>query len=48
MSWCQLAILTDEVSQDLDAVLRFAREEGLDGIEVRSLFGEGISRFIDG
>ncbi len=42
MSWCRLAILTDEVSQDLDTVLRFAKEEMLDGIEVRSLFGKAF------
>lgn len=42
MSWCRLAILTDEVSQDLDAVVRFATEEKLDGIEVRSLFGKAF------
>ena len=42
MSWCRLAILTDEVSQDLDTVLRFAKEESLDGIEVRSLFGKAF------
>jgi len=42
MSWCRLAIITDEVSQDLDTVIRFAREEQLDGIEVRSLFGRAF------
>jgi sugar phosphate isomerase/epimerase len=42
MSWCRLAILTDEVSQELDAVLRFAKEFRLDGIEVRSLFGRAF------
>lgn len=42
MSWARLAILTDEVSQELDDVLRFAREEKLDGIEVRSLFGRAF------
>ena len=42
MSWCRLAILTDEVSQDLDTVLRFAKEETLDGLEVRSLFGKAF------
>lgn len=42
MSWCKLAILTDEVSQDLDAVIRFATEQKLDGIEVRSLFGKAF------
>ena len=40
--WCRLAILTDEVSQDLDAVLRFAREFSLDGIELRSLAGKAF------
>lgn len=40
--WCKLAILTDEVSQDLDTVIRFAKELHLDGIEVRSLFGRAF------
>lgn len=40
--WCKLAILTDEVSQDLDTVIRFAKEFQLDGIEVRSLFGRAF------
>ncbi|MEQ1862859.1 MAG: sugar phosphate isomerase/epimerase family protein [Chthoniobacteraceae bacterium] len=40
--WCKLAILTDEVSQDLDTVIRFAKEFSLDGIEVRSLFGRAF------
>ncbi len=42
MDWCKLAILTDEVSQDLDAVIDFAVGEKLDGIEVRSLFGRAF------
>jgi sugar phosphate isomerase/epimerase len=42
MSWSRLAILTDEVSQELDDVIRFAREFSLDGIEVRSLFGRAF------
>lgn len=42
MSWCKLAILTDEVSQELDEVIRFAKEMKLDGIEVRSLFGRAF------
>jgi sugar phosphate isomerase/epimerase len=42
MDWCKLAILTDEVSQDLAQVIRFAVEEKLDGIEVRSLFGKAF------
>src|SRR5690625_4408340 len=32
------AIITDEVSQKLDDVLRFAREFNLDGIEIRTLW----------
>lgn len=40
--WCKLAIITDEVSQDLDTVIRFAQEFKLDGIEVRSLFGRAF------
>ena len=40
--WCRLAILSDEVSQDLDAVLSFAREFALDGIELRSLAGKAF------
>ena len=40
--WCRLSILTDEVSQELDDVLRFAREFALDGIELRSLFGKAF------
>lgn len=37
-----LAIITDEVSQDLDTVVRFAKEFELDGIELRSLFGSAF------
>jgi L-ribulose-5-phosphate 3-epimerase len=40
--WCKLAILTDEVSQDLADVIRFAQEFRLDGIELRSLFGKAF------
>jgi len=40
--WCRLAILTDEVSQKLDDVIRFAREFQLDGIELRSLSGKAF------
>lgn len=40
--WCKLGILTDEVSQELDDVIRFAQEFKLDGIEVRSLFGRAF------
>ena len=41
-NWCKLAILTDEVSQELADVLRFAADFKLDGIEVRSLFGRAF------
>ena len=41
-NWCRLAIITDEVSQELDDVLRFAADFKLDGIEVRSLFGRAF------
>ena len=40
--WCPLSILTDEVSQDLGAVIRFAQEFRLDGIELRSLYGKAF------
>lgn len=34
------AVITDEVSQNLDVVLRFARDFKLDGIELRSLWNK--------
>jgi sugar phosphate isomerase/epimerase len=40
--WCRLAILTDEVSQELDVVIRFARDFQLDGIELRSVAGKAF------
>jgi sugar phosphate isomerase/epimerase len=40
--WCKLAILTDEVSQDLPSVLRFANDFALDGIELRSIEGKAF------
>lgn len=40
--WCCLSILTDEVSQDLDTVLRFARDFRLDGVEIRSVGGKAF------
>jgi L-ribulose-5-phosphate 3-epimerase len=40
--WCKLAILTDEVSQDLSSILRFAEDFALDGIELRSLGGKAF------
>ena len=36
----KLSILTDEVSQDLGDVLRFAKELQIEGIELRSLNGQ--------
>jgi sugar phosphate isomerase/epimerase len=40
--WCKLAILTDEVSQDLSTILRFAKDFSLDGIELRSVGGKAF------
>ncbi|MCC7518747.1 MAG: sugar phosphate isomerase/epimerase [Verrucomicrobiae bacterium] len=37
-----LAIITDEVSQELDKVLAFARDFRLDGLEIRSMFGRAF------
>ncbi len=37
-----LAIITDEVSQDLDRVIAFARDFRLDGLEIRSMFGRAF------
>ncbi len=37
-----LAIISDEVSQDLDRLLAFARDFRLEGIELRSLFGRAF------
>lgn len=34
----RLSVITDEVSQDLDVVVRFAQRFNLDGIEIRSLW----------
>jgi sugar phosphate isomerase/epimerase len=46
--WCKLAIVCDEVSQDLDTVIRFAAEQKLDGIEVRSMFGRAFKDLTKG
>ncbi len=35
-----IAVITDEVSQDLDTVIAFARNYNLDGIEIRSIWGK--------
>ncbi len=43
----KLAILTDEVSQELDAVIAFAKDLNLDGIELRSLFGRAFKDLTD-
>ena len=34
----RLSVITDEVSQDLKTVVSFAKEYGLDGVEVRTLW----------
>jgi len=35
----RLSVITDEVSQDLSRVVRFAVRHGLDGLEIRTLWG---------
>jgi L-ribulose-5-phosphate 3-epimerase len=40
-----VAIITDEVSQELPDVVKFAKDFQLDGIEVRSLFGKAFKDF---
>ncbi len=37
-----LAVISDEVSQDIERVIAFAKEFHLDGVEVRSLFGRAF------
>ncbi len=37
-----LAVITDEVSQELDKVIAFARDFRLDGLEIRSMFGRAF------
>jgi|SRR5690625_1144149 len=41
------AIITDEVSQELDDVIRFARDFQLDGIEIRSLWNKPPHKLTD-
>lgn len=38
----KLGIIGDEVSQELPEVIAFAREFGLDGVEIRSVFGRAF------
>jgi len=38
----KLSVITDEVSQDLKTVVSFAKEYGLDGVEVRTLWNKNI------
>src|SRR3989338_11382694 len=40
-----LAVISDEVSQDIKRVVSFAREFKLDGVEVRSLFDRAFKDF---
>jgi sugar phosphate isomerase/epimerase len=40
----RLSVITDEVSQDLKTVVSFAKEYGLDGVEVRTLWGKNIAQ----
>ena len=41
----ELSVLTDEISGDLDAGLRFAAEEGLATVDVRSVGGVNVLSF---
>jgi len=36
----KLSVITDEVSQDLEVVARFAQRFNLNGLEIRSLWGK--------
>ena len=40
MNLFKLSVITDEVSQDLEAVAKFARQFNLDGIEIRTVWGK--------
>jgi len=43
----KLAIISDEVSQDFDRVIAFARDFQLDGIEIRSVWDKGPAKLTD-
>ncbi|HVF09855.1 MAG TPA: sugar phosphate isomerase/epimerase family protein [Abditibacteriaceae bacterium] len=43
----KLAIITDEVSQDFERVLAFARDFALDGLEIRSVWDKGPHKLSD-
>jgi sugar phosphate isomerase/epimerase len=43
----RLSVISDEVSQDLRAVAKFARKHGLSGIEIRSAWGLSFFELVD-
>ena len=43
----KLSVITDEVSQDLERVARFAKRFKLDGIEIRSLWNKGPHELVE-
>lgn len=43
----KLAIISDEVSQDFERVIAFARDFQLDGIEIRSVWDKGPAKLAD-
>ena len=43
----KLSVITDEVSQDLETVTRFADRFNLDGIEIRSVWGRSPQDLVD-
>ncbi len=43
----KIAVITDEVSQDLDTVVAFARSFNLDGIEIRSIWDKPPQQLTD-
>jgi sugar phosphate isomerase/epimerase len=41
------SVITDEISQDLDRAIRLAREFGLDGLDVRTVWEKGVHQLDD-
>lgn len=47
MKMFKLSVISDEVSQDLRTVAKFARKHGLSGIEIRSAWGHSFFELVD-
>ena len=43
----KLSVITDEVSQDLDVVAKFADRFGLDGVEIRTVWNKSPQDLVD-